>query len=129
MTARFQATQGRMVLLAAIITCGIAAAAPTASAATFSARETHRGLLIDRADGVPGRLVTNGWFRRPGEPTLVYREGRETVAGVWETGPDAATVRSGTSEKAPVIGRIVPSWNDGQFALTMQPAGGRAGRT
>src|SRR5437867_2910550 len=129
MKARFEEALTRIVLLGAIVTAGIAMAAPTASAATFSARETHRGLVIDRADGTAGRLVTNGWFRRPGTPTFVYREGNATLAGVWETGPDAAVVRSGTSEKAPVIGRIVPSWIDGEFALTIHPAGGAAVRT
>ena len=129
MIARFQEARRRMVLLGGIATYGIATIAPAASAATFSARETHRGLLIDRADGTTGRLVTNGWFRRPGEPALVYREGSATVAGVWESGPDAAVVRSGTTEKAPVIGRIVPSWNDGKLRLTIEPAGGAAVRT
>jgi len=129
MKARFQEARGRLVLLGAIVTCGIATAAPAASAATFSARETHRGLVIDRADGTTGRLVTNGWFRHPGAPGLVYRQGSVTVAGVWESGPDAAVVRSGTSEKAPVIGRIVPSWNDGELKLTIEPAGGAAVRT
>jgi hypothetical protein len=129
MKAQFKEAQRQLVLLGAIVTCGIATAAPAASAATFSARETHRGLLIDRADGTTGRLVTNGWFRRPGEPRLVYREGSVTVAGVWESGPDAAVVRSGTTEKARVIGRIVPSWNDGKLALTIEPAGGAAVRT
>src|SRR3989442_3066952 len=129
MKARFEEARTRMVLLGAIVTCGIATAAPAASAATFSARETHRGLLIDRADGRTGRLVTNGWFRHPGEPGFVYREGSVTVAGVWESGPDAAVVRSGTNEKTPVVGRIVPSWNDGELRLTIEPAGGAAVRT
>jgi len=129
MRVRFEEAWRRTVLLGAIVACGIATAAPAASAATFSARETHRGLLIDRADGTTGRLVTNGWFRRPGEPALVYREGGVTVAGVWETGPDVAVVRSGTTEKAPVIGRIVPSWNDGELRLTIEPASGAAVRT
>ena len=47
MKARFEEARTRMVLLGAIVTCGIATAAPAASAATFSARETHRGLVID----------------------------------------------------------------------------------
>src|SRR3989449_4531142 len=119
MKARFEEARRRMALLGAIVTCGIATAAPAASAATFSARETHRGLLIDRADGTTGRLVANGWFWRRGEPALVYREGGVTVAGVWESGPDAAVVRSGTTEKAPVLGRIVPSWNDDELRLTI----------
>jgi hypothetical protein len=129
MKVRLEEARRRMLLLGAIVGCGIAAAAPAASAATFSARETHRGLLIDRADGTTGRLAANGWFRRPGEPTLVYREGGVTVAGVWESGPDAAVVRGGTSEKAPVVGRIVPSWNDGELRLRIEPAGGGAVET
>src|SRR5438093_11318052 len=65
MKARFEEALRRIVLLGAIVTAGIAMVAPTTSAATFSARETHRGLVIDRADGTAGRLVANGWFRRP----------------------------------------------------------------
>ena len=129
MKARFDEARRRMVLLGAIVTCGMVTAAPAASAATFSARETHRGLVIDRADGTTATVVTNGWFRRSGAPAHVYREGGVTVAGVWETGSDAAVVRSGTSEKAPVIGRIVPSWNDGELRLTIEPASGAAVRT
>ena len=129
MKARFEEARRRMVLLGAIAGCGIATAAPVASAATFSARETHRGLLIDRANGTTGTLVTNGWFRRPGEPGLVYREGGVAVAGVWESGPDAVVVRSGTSEKAPVVGRIVPSRSGGALRLTIEPTGGASVRT
>lgn len=129
MKARFEEARRRMILLGAIVTCGVTTAVPAASAATFSARETHRGLLIDRADGTTGTLVTTGWFRRSGAPAQVYREGGVTVAGIWESGPGAAVVRSGTTEKAPVIGRIVPSWNDDELRLTIEPAGGAAVRT
>src|SRR5438445_10614606 len=117
MKARSEEAYRRLVLLGAIVTCGIATAAPAASAVTFSARETHRGLLIDRADGTTGRLVTNGWFRHPGEPGLVYREGSATVAGVWESGPEVAVVRSGTSEQSPALRRIVPAWDTGTRSL------------
>jgi len=123
MRARFEEGRKRTVLLGAIVACGIATAAPAASAGTFSARETHRGLVIERADGKTGKLVANGWFRRPGEPALVYREAGVAVAGVWEKGPGAAVVRSGTTEKAPVLGRIVPSWKDDELSLTIEPAG------
>jgi len=129
MKARFEEARKRTILLGAIVACGMATAAPPASAATFSARETHRGLLIDRADGTTGRLVANGSFWRRGEPALVYREGGVAVAGVWETGPDAAVVRSGTTEKAAVVGRIVPSWDNGELRLTIEPEGGAAVRT
>lgn len=129
MKAHSQEGLGRTVLFGVIVACGIATAAPAASAATFSARETHRGLVVDRADGATGKLVTNGWFRRPGQPALVYREGGAVVAGIWENGPGAAVVRSGTTEKAPVLGRIVPSWKDGKLSLTIEPAGSAAVRT
>ena len=121
--------QRRMILIGAIVGCGIATAAPPASAATFAARETARGLQIDRGSGAMGKLTSNGWFRRAGEPTFVYREGGKTVAGVWLGSSDAAVVRSGTSESAPVIGRIVPSWKDDQLSLTIEPAGGAAVQT
>ena len=121
--------QRRMILLGAIIGCGIATAALPASAATFSARETYRGLQIDRGSGAMGKLTSNGWFRRPGEPMFVYKEGGKTVAGVWVGSSDAAMVRSGTSESAPLIGRIVPSWKDGKLSLTIEPAGGAAVQT
>ena len=129
MKARLEEARKRAVLLGAIVACGMATAASPASAATFSARETHQGLVIDHANGTTGKLVANGWFRRPGEPALVYREAGVAVAGVWETGPGAAVVRSGTTEKAPVLGRIVPSWNDDELRLTIEPAGGAAVRT
>ena len=74
--------QRRMILIGAIIGCGIATAAPPAFAANFSARETSRGLLIDRGGGATGKLTSNGWFRGAGEPAFVYREGGVTVAGV-----------------------------------------------
>ena len=121
--------QRRMILVGAIIGCGIVTAAPPAFAANFSARETSRGLHVDRAGGAMGKLSSNGWFRRPGEPMFVYREGGKTVAGVWVGSSDAAVVRSGTSESAPLIGRIVPAWKDGKLWLTIEPAGGAAVQT
>ena len=121
--------QRRMILVGAIIGCGIVTAAPPAFAATFSARETSRGLHVDRAGGAMGKLSSNGWFRRPGEPMFVYREGGKTVAGVWVGSSDAAMVRSGTTESSPLVGRIVPAWKNGQLWLTIEPAGGAAVQT
>ena len=129
MRARFEKARGQAVLVGTIVACGMATVAPAASAATFSARESHRGLLIERADGTNARLVSNGWLERPGKPALVYRESGVTVAGVWKTGPGAVVVRSGTTEKAPILGRIVPAWSDDQLRLTIEPAGGAAVRT
>jgi hypothetical protein len=129
MKARCEGARRRMPGLAAIVAGGIATTTPVAFAATFSARETHRGLLVDRADGATARLVTNGWFQRPGEPSLIYREGGVSVAGVWASGPDAAVVRSGTADTAPIIGRIVPTWNDDKLRITIEPTGSAAVQT
>jgi hypothetical protein len=92
------------------------------------ARRTHRGLAIDLS-GASGTLVATGWFRRAGEPAYVYRSGGAIVAGVWTTGPDAAVVRSGVTEAAPVIGRIVPSWDDNALSLAIEPTGSDPVRT
>src|SRR5262249_35716606 len=109
--------------------CGIVTAAPPAFAANFSARETSRGLHVDRAGGAMGKLSSNGWFRRPGEPMFVYREGGKTVAGVWVGSSDAAVVRSGTTESSPLAGRMGPAWKDGKLWLTIEPGGGAAVQT
>lgn len=103
--------------------------ASAAGAATFSAREEHRGLVVDRDGSPAGLLAAGGWFRRPGEPNYVYHDGGKVVAAVWDTGPDAAVVRGGKTSDAPLIGKIVPSWKDGQLELTIQPANGAAFRT
>ena len=129
MKAHFEKGRRRMVVLGAVVAYGMATGAPAASAATFSAHETHRGLVIDRADGTTGSLVANGWLRRPGEPALVYRDSGVAVASVWEAGRGGAVVRSGPTEKAPVLGRIVPAWNDDQLRLTIEPAGAAAVKT
>jgi hypothetical protein len=92
------------------------------------ARRTHGGLAIDLS-GSAGTLVANGWLRRSGEPEYVYRTGGRIVAGIWTTGPDAAVVRSGVTETAPVIGRIVPSWNDNALSLAIEPAASDPVRT
>src|SRR6266403_1051873 len=120
----------RRAIAGTMIACVFATlVASGADAATFSAQETHRGLVIDRAGSPTGKLVSNGWFRRPGAPTYVYREGGVVVAGVWDTGPDAAVVRGGTTPDAPVMGRIVPTWKDNKLELAIEPAGGAAFRT
>jgi hypothetical protein len=119
-----------MTVQGQLIACVLASlAASAASAATFSARETHRGLVIDRAGSPGARLVPNRTlFRRPSDPTFVYREGGTVTAAVWESG-SSAVVRGGATESAPIVGRIVPSWSDNQLVLSIEPMGGPAIRT
>src|SRR5262245_66312601 len=104
-------TGWRGVAVCAVVAALATGATPMASAAPFAARETHRGLVVDR-DGTTARLGANGWFRRAGEPTLVYREGGAPVAGVWGSG-SGAVVRRGTSETSAMLGRVVACCDKG----------------
>jgi hypothetical protein len=113
----------RMSLTGAAVTCGLAILSGTSSASPFSAELTHRGLVTGQ-NGTMGMLVPRGLFRRPGDPMFVYKSDGRTIAGVWSYGPDAAIVRSGTSESAPVIGRIVPSWDGDALRISIEPASG-----
>ena len=121
----------RRPAIAAVLVAGLFAtlAAVNAGATTFSARQTHSGLTIERAGTPAGKLVSNGWFRHPEAPTYVYRDGGAVVAAVWSSGPGAAVVRSGPTTQAPLVGRVVPAWNDDELELTIEPAGGAAVRT
>jgi len=115
-------TQMMAGVLASLVASG-------ASAATFSARQMHRGLVIHRAGSPAARLVPYGTlFRRPSDPSFVYHEGGAVTAAIWESG-SSAVVRSGTTENAPVVGRIVPSWKDNELMLSIEPTGGAAIRT
>jgi len=118
--------RGTLAAVAAVACVAILSG--TASATPFSAQLTHRGLVTDQS-GTAGALVPTGLFRRAGEPMFVYKSGGRTVAGVWSNGPDSAVVRSGTSESAPVIGRVVPSWDGDALRITIEPAGGKALKT
>jgi hypothetical protein len=113
-----------------VIACVLAGLAGSgAGAATFSAQETHRGLVIHRAGSPAASLVPKPTlFRRPSDPSFVYREGGAVTAAVWESG-SSAIVRSGTTESAPTVGRIVPSWHDNELMLSIEPADGAAIRT
>ncbi|HEV7731833.1 MAG TPA: hypothetical protein VGR62_06710 [Candidatus Binatia bacterium] len=117
------------ITLLAVMVAYAATGVPGVCASPFSARETERGMRIDRADGTTEVLEANGEFQRPGEPALVYRVGGETVAGVWRTGSDAVAVRRGSTEDGPLLGRIVTSWTDDEIILSIEPAGGVAMRT
>jgi hypothetical protein len=119
----------RMLLIGTVIACGLAILTRTAAAETFSARQTHRGFTTDQGSDTPGALVATSWPRPTGDPTFVYEAGGVPVAGVWRDGAHTEVVRSGTSEDAPVIGRIVSSWEDHALRLTIEPVSGAAIRT
>jgi hypothetical protein len=119
----------RMFVIGALVACAVAILARTAAAETFAARQTHRGFTTDQGDGTTGALVAPGFPRHAGDPTFVYEAGGVPLAGVWSNGDNTEVVRSGTSENAPVLGRIVPSWDDAALRLTIEPVGSAAIRT
>jgi len=118
----------RALAAVAAAACNVIILSGTASAAPFSAQLTHRGLVTHQSS-TAGALVPTGLFRPAGEPMFLYKSGGRTVAGVWSNGPDSAVVRNGTSESAPIIGRVLPSWDGDVLRITIQPAGGPALKT
>ena len=70
------------VLAGIIVACGVGST--PASAGPFTARETHRGLVIDRADGTTSRLMSLGWFGGGGlRIGCIYCGGRFCLGHGW----------------------------------------------
>jgi hypothetical protein len=98
--------------------------------ATFAAHLEHDGLAVDRLEhGRTGRLRSPRWLRLPGAPAFVLDDAEgATLAALWLSGSEA-TVRPTTSESAPVLARIRPSWEDGAVRFTLEPPDGEPLRT
>jgi len=102
---------------------------PIGADATFAAHREHRGIVIDRLDRErSGTLRPPSWLRLPGAPTFVLVADGTTTAALWLAGSQV-TVRRTPSPDAPVIGEVVPSWEDGAIRLALEPAGGPGYRT
>jgi hypothetical protein len=118
---------GVVAVVAALAAVGCAAIGPagplvrpvtTDPNATFVARERHPGFALERLPGGgTGELVpaTLG-------PTQIVRVGQQDVA--WLTvGPQEVVVRGGAADDAPVLGRVVSSWQDQAVHLSIEPKG------
>jgi hypothetical protein len=93
--------------------------------ATFSAHQTHDGLVIDHMrGGEPAVFAPEGWFRLPGEPILVMRDASGQHAGLWLVETGSIVVRDGPTKDARVTGRVEPSWDDEAIRLSLEPVGG-----
>jgi hypothetical protein len=117
------------VLAAALVAASGCAAARSRAAvppdATFAARQTRDGLTIDRTtNGGAAAVVPPGWLHLPGEPTFVLRDRTGERAAFWVAEPGRVLVRGGRTEDAPLLGRVVPSWEDGAIRLHIEPAHG-----
>ncbi len=86
--------------------------------ATFVARERAPGFALERLpDGNTGELVPAA-----SGSTQIVRVGQQDVA--WLTvGPQEVVVRGGASDAAPVLGRVVSSWQDQAVRLSIEPKG------
>jgi hypothetical protein len=117
-----------VVLAAALVAasgCAAARSRPVPPDATFAARQTRDGLAIDRmTDGGSAVVVPPGWLHLPGEPTFVLRDRTGERAALWVAEPGRVVVRRGRTEDAPLLGRVVPSWEDGAIRLRIEPAHG-----
>jgi hypothetical protein len=116
----------RGAFLAVVVASGCAARpVPVEPGVTFAAHLEHGGLAVDRlAGGGTGVLEPPGWFRRPGAPTWVLRDGGGTLAALWVTAPSRVDVRRTRGAAGPPVARVEPSWEDGAVRLALVPAGG-----
>jgi hypothetical protein len=108
--------------------CAVGHADPAISATpTFAAHEVHGGIVVDQMKGgEPAVATAPGWFGWPGKPALVLKDGDGEEAALWVTAPSTVVVRKGSSEAAPLDGRVEPSWENEAIRLTIEPANGPA---
>lgn len=85
--------------------------------ATLLAREQHPGIVLERlGSGATGELVPLS------STSQAVRLGGQDVA--WLTvGEQEVTARSGPDATAPVLGRVVSTWDDQAIRLAIEPAG------
>jgi hypothetical protein len=111
-------------LLLAAGACAVEGRLPVDPGVTFAAHRIHAGFVIDAMQGGQAeRLETPRWIRLPGEATFVLSDGAARTEALWIGGPGSVTVRRTLSADSPIVGRIVPSWNDNAIRIAIQPAG------
>jgi hypothetical protein len=97
---------------------------------TFAAHRVHAGLMIDAMrNGEPALLGPATWLRLPGEATFVLSDGDARGEALWVRGPGAVVVRRTDSADSPIVGTVVPSWDNNAIRIAIDPAGGPAFRT
>jgi hypothetical protein len=98
--------------------------------ATFAAHRSGSDLIVDRLGaGKSGVLRPAGILRLPGSPGWVLSSGGEPRAWLWLEDPSHVVVRGGPTGRAPRLGEVRPSWDDGAIRLTLAPADGPAATT
>src|SRR5437899_7462808 len=97
---------------------------------TFAAHDEHGRVVVDRLPGDGTAVATPpGWLRRPGGATFVLRRDGETISALWLGAPGDVEVRASPSRRAPLLGTIEASRDDGAVRLSLRPASGAVLRT
>jgi hypothetical protein len=87
--------------------------------ATFSAYRTHDGFTIARAEGgKSGTIDPEGWSGWA--PSFHVVLAGTTIAELRLASPAHVEIRDPGNPSAPLMGEIVPSWEDGAIRLTMR---------
>ena len=87
--------------------------------ATFSAYRTHDGFTIARAEGgKSGSIDPAGWS--DWAPTFRVVLAGSTIANLRLESPGHVQVRDPANPGGPLMGEIVPRWEDGAIRLTMR---------
>ena len=122
------AVLGMLAALTAGAASAIGAAEPTLDRPpTFVAHDVHGGLAVDQMNGgQPAVASAPGWLRLPGQPALVMEDGKRGETALWVTAPATVVVRKGSSQNAPLDGRVTPSWENESIRLSIEPADGPA---
>ena len=118
------------LLLLAVGACAVEGRLPVDPGVTFAAHRVHAGFVIDAMQGGQAeRLETPRWLRLPGEATFVLSDRTARTEALWIGGPGSVTVRRTLSADSPIVGRVVPSWDDNAIRIAIEPAGGPPFRT
>ena len=119
------------VALVAAVGCALPTArVPIDPDVTFAAHQEHGRVVADRLPGDGSAVATPpGWLRWPGGATFVVRGDGQTIAGLWLGAPGDVEVRASASRRAPLVGTIAATHDDGALRLSLVAAGGQPLRT
>ena len=98
---------------------------PVDPGVTFAAHRVHAGFVIDTMrGGEPACLAPPRWLRLPGEATFALSGAGAGEEALWVGGPGQVTVHRTLSSESPIVGTIVPSWDNNAIRIAIEPAQG-----
>ena len=118
--------RGLLVLAVAVAACRAPRSAlPVDPGVTFAAHRDGDGFVVDRTrGGETGVLAARGRLHDPDAPNLVLRVGDEARTGLWIVGRTRVLARDSTDNRAPRVGEVLSTWENGAIRLTLYPRSG-----